>query len=151
MKNLIFLPLLFGAVLLYAEIDPSCRGCGSGKLMLQCDYYVVKQGKMEMRSACEKYAEIVDVDGASAKAAWYYLLAGKVEKALDAATRAVEVGQVYANEYMAYALLIGGRESEAKAAMKKFRSGVQQNSFVKRDIEALAKLYSDVDFGKLKK
>jgi len=150
MKNLIFLPLLLGAVSLSAEVDPSCRGCASGKLMLQCDYYVVKQGKMEMRSACEEYAKIVDVDGASAKAAWYYLLAGKVDKALDAAERAIKIGHVYANEYLAYALLVRGKENEAKSAMEKFRSGVQQNSFVKRDIEALTKLYPGVDFGKLK-
>jgi len=151
MKKGILLSLLLGGVSLYAEVDPSCRGCASGKLMLQCDYYVVKQGKMEMRSACEKYAEIVDVDGASAKAAWYYLLAGKPDKAQSAAKRAVDLGQVYANEYLAYALLVKGGEDEAKAVMKKFRNGVEQRSFVKRDIEALAKLYPDVDFGKLKK
>ncbi len=150
MKKMILLPLLIGTLSLHAEIDPSCRGCGSGKLMLQCDYYVVKQGRMEMRSACEEYAKIVDVDGASAKAAWYYLLAGKPDKAQSAAKRAVDLGQVFANEYLAYALLVKGREDEAKAVMKKFRNGVEQRSFVKRDIEALAKLYPDVDFGKLK-
>lgn len=145
------LPLLLTLLSPAAGIDPLCSGCASGKLMLKCDQYVVKQGKMEMRSTCEKYAEIVDVDGASAKAAWYYLLAGKADKAESAAKRAVDLGQVYANEYLACALLIKGREDEAKAAMKLFRRGVEQHSFVKRDIEALAKLYPDIDFGKLKK
>ena len=149
MKKMILLPLLTGMLSLHAEVDPSCRGCASGKLMLQCDHYVVKQGKMEMRSACEKYAEIVNVDGASAKAAWYYLLADKVDKARDAAKRAIELGQVYANEYMAYALLIQGREEEAKRAMQLFRKGVKQNSFFRTDIKTLQKFYPKVDFGVL--
>jgi len=148
MKRLIILPLLISAVSPYADagVDPSCRGCASGKLMLQCDHYVVKQGKMEMRSACEKYAEIVDVDGASAKAAWYYLLAGKVGKAHDAAKRAIELGQVFANEYMAYALLIQGKEKEAEEAMQLFRKGVAQHSFFKTDIASLQQFYPNVDF-----
>ena len=150
MKKRILLPLLIGTLSLYAQIDPSCRGCASGKLMLQCDYYAVKQGKMEMRSACEKYAEIVNVDGASAKAAWYYLLAGSVDKAYDAAKRAIDLGQVYANEYMAYALLIEGKEEEAKRAMRLFRQGVKQNSFFRTDIKVLQKFYPEVDFGILK-
>jgi tetratricopeptide (TPR) repeat protein len=151
MRKWIFLPLIFGSLVLQAEVDPSCRGCAAGKLMLQCDHYVAKQGMREKQTICAEYAEIVNVDGASAKASWYYLLAGKPDKALDAAERAIKVGHTYANEYLAYALLIQGKESDAIDAMQHFRQDIQQNSFIKRDIESLQKLYPDIDFGKLKK
>ena len=151
MKNLLIFTVIAGSSFVYAQTDPSCRGCASGKLMLQCDYYLVKEGKMDKRSACEEYAKIVDVDGASAKAAWYYLLAGKPEKAYDAARRAIDLGQVYANEYMAYALLIQGKDADAKKAMQLFHSAVKENSFFKTDMKILHKLYPKVDFGILAK
>jgi tetratricopeptide (TPR) repeat protein len=149
MKKAILLPLILGVTTFAMASTSNCRGCASGKLMLQCDYYVVKQGDMTKRSTCEEYAGIVDVDGASAKAAWYYLLAGNVDKALDAAERAIGIGHAFANEYAAYALLIQGKEREAAAAMKCFREAVHEKSFVKRDIETLKKFYPSIDFSKL--
>ena len=149
MKKLILVPLLMSIASFGAERAPACRGCASGKLMLQCDYYVVKQGDRSKRSSCEEYARIVDVDGASAKAAWYYLLAGSVDQALDAANRAVDIGQAFANEYAAYALLILHREQEAIAAMQRFHEAVHEKSFVQRDVETLKTFYPDVDFTKL--
>ena len=132
-----------------ADLNVSCRGCAAGKLMLQCDVYVAEAGHREKRSLCEKYAEIVDIDGASAKAAWYYLLAGKPEKALKAANRALKIGQNYAYEYAAYALLLLGKKEEARKAMKTFITKVGKlggESYFQKDFKTIKRLYPEVDF-----
>lgn len=145
--NRILAILALSAIILPAsENIAQCRGCAAGKLMLRCDYYFVKQGKAESRSACLDYAKVVDLDGANAKAAWYYLLGGEPEKAEKSSRRAVELGQVFANEYLAYALLILGKENAAKDAMKRFSEGVKHNGFAIRDRKILEKIYPDLDF-----
>ena len=129
-----------------ADLNVSCRSCAAGKLMLQCDFYVAKEGKLEKQPLCEEYAKFVDIDGASAKAAWYYLLAGKPGKALDAAERALKIGQNYAYEYAAYALLLVGRKEEAQKAMKAFISKVGGDDYLQRDLDTLKRIYPEVDF-----
>ncbi len=126
--------------------DASCKGCGAGKLMLQCDYYVARQGDLSKRHFCEEYAQIVDVDGASAKAAWYYLLGGKPEKALDAAMRAYDQGQTFAAGYVAQALSVLGRGEEAKRYIEPFRKVVKERSYFTKEVNTLKKLYPDADF-----
>ena len=126
--------------------DASCKGCGAGKLMLQCDYYVARQGDLSKRHFCEEYAQIVDVDGASAKAAWYYLLGGKPEKALDAAMRAYDQGQTFAAGYVAQALSVLGRGEEAKRYIEPFRKVVKERSYFAKEVNTLKKLYPDADF-----
>jgi len=130
---------LFGA-------DASCRGCGAGKLMLQCDYYVVRRGETDKRHFCVEYAQIVDVDGASAKAAWYYLLGGAPEKALDAAKRALDQGQTFAAGYVAEALSALGKSEEAKSYAERFRKVVKKREYFVKEVETLKKLYPDADF-----
>ena len=129
-----------------ADLNVSCRGCAAGKLMLQCDVYVARAGKLEKQPLCEEYAKIVDIDGASAKAAWYYLLAGKPGKALNAAERALEIGQSYANEYAAYALLLLGKKEEAQKTMKAFATKVGGEGYLQKDLDSLKRIYPEVDF-----
>ncbi len=146
-KRTILMALMFSS-LQAADRNVSCRGCAAGKLMLQCDVYVARQGDLSKRSYCEEYARVVDLDGASAKAAWYYLLADKPEEALQAAEKALRVGQDFAREYVAYALLMLGREQEAAEAMKKFL-GKAGDPYWKRDEGILRKLYPKYDFSGL--
>ncbi|WP_457608582.1 hypothetical protein [Nitratifractor sp.] len=143
------LPLLLPLSLSAADTDPSCRGCGAGKLMLQCDVYVARQGDLSRQPLCERYARIVDIDGASAKASWYYLLAGKPAEALRAADRAIELGQSFAYEYAAFARLLLGQEGKAEAAMRTFLTKVPDPSYVRRDLKSLKRVYPKVPFGKL--
>ena len=151
MKYTVFMPFIFLSLFLHAADETSCKGCAAGKLMLQCDYYVAKKGIMEKKHFCEAYAKIVDIDGAYAKAAWYYLLGENPAKALESAKRAISQGQVYANEYAAYALIILSKTDEAVSAMHRFRENIKEHGFVKRDISALQKVYPSVPFEKLMK
>ncbi|WP_353662058.1 hypothetical protein [Hydrogenimonas sp. SS33] len=125
-------------------------GCGKGKLMLQCDYYVARLGDKSRQHLCEEYAKVVDIDGASAQAAWYYLLAGKPGKALAAARRAYDQGQTYAAGYMAEALLILGRDREAKRYRDIFVKRVKKRAYFDKEIEVLKKLYPRVGFSTLR-
>jgi len=140
------------AVGLWASGEPhGCRGCSAGKLMLRCDYYVAKLGDLSQRDSCADYARVVDIDGASAKAAWYWLLAGEPQKALDAARRAVEQGQTFAAGYAAQALTILGRDQEASAYLGRFRAAVASRDYFSRELRTLARLYPDIDFRKLER
>jgi hypothetical protein len=130
--------------------DASCKGCGAGKLMLQCDYYVARQGDLSKRHFCGEYARIVDVDGASAKAAWYYLLGGEPQKALDAALRAFDQGQTFAAGYVAQALAVLGRGDEAKNYMERFREVVEERDYFDKEVETLQRVYPNADFSSLK-
>ena len=146
----------WGVILLLAMFsqliaaDASCRGCGAGKLMLQCDIYVARQGDLSRQHVCEEYAKIVDIDGASAKAAWYYLLAGKPERVVDAAQRALHQGQTFAAGYLAEAYAIFGKHEEAKKYMERFRTLKQQGSYIEKEIKTLRKIYPSADFSALK-
>ncbi|WP_456429267.1 hypothetical protein [Nitratifractor sp.] len=146
-KQIVSMIWVFSA-LQATDLNVSCRGCAAGKLMVQCDIYVLRQGDLTKRNYCEEYAKIVDLDGASAKAAWYYLLAGKPEQALNAAQRALRIGQDFAGEYAAYALLLLGRKQEAREAMKRF-SRKAAGSYWKKDEAILRKLYPKLDFSRL--
>jgi tetratricopeptide (TPR) repeat protein len=126
------------------------KGCGCGaKLLLQCDYYVLRKGDLSKREACEKYAESVDIDGASAKAAWYYLAAGKPEKALKAARKAISVGHRFAEGYAAQALAIMGDKPGAEAAFARFRQAVPDHGYFADEVAVLRRLYPDADFSTL--
>ncbi|WP_300368960.1 hypothetical protein [Hydrogenimonas sp.] len=127
-------------------LDPSCKGCGAGKLMLQCDYYVAKQGDMSRQHLCEEYAKIVDIDGASAKAAWYYLLAGKPQKAFDAAIKALKQGQTFAAGYAAQAMTIMDNPEKAKQYLSQFTNGVEERDYFEKEVSTLRKIYPSIDF-----
>ncbi len=145
-SSLIFIALFVCAA---AAEESGCSGCGAGKLMLQCDYYVVKNGDLDKTDLCREYADAVDNDGAHAKAARYYLLGREPQKALRAALRAIEEGQTYAAQYAAEASLIF---NEFKAAGKYMsmlkKSGIEPWS-LEKDLLALKKIYPDTDFDTL--
>ena len=142
--------ILFVTVSIFADSNISCRGCAAGKSMLQCDYYVAKKGEKDKRHFCEIYAKVVDIDGASAKAAWYYLLAGKPHKALSAADKALQIGQHYAQEYRAFALWILKKPKEARQALEAFRRKGGGGEYLLRDLRTLERLYPEIDFTPLR-
>jgi len=144
MKRLL-IPVFLPLMLVAQSGGPSCKGCAAGKLMLQCDYYVVRQGDVGKRHFCADYAKIVDIDGASAKAAWYWLLAGEPEKAFDAALRAYNQGQTFAAGYAAQALAVMGNADEAKKFLNKFLSAVRDRSYFEKEVATLEKLYPAKD------
>jgi hypothetical protein len=86
-----------------------------------CDYHVAKCHDRSYQASCLDYAHYVDIDGAHAKAAWYYLLGGQPERALKAARKALAQGQSYAAEYAWLALMIQGKRQEADRVMKRYR------------------------------
>ncbi|BBG66351.1 hypothetical protein NNO_1648 [Hydrogenimonas sp.] len=126
--------------------EPNCSGCDTAKLMLQCEYYVKIKGDLSKKSFCEEYADAVDNDGSHAKAAWYYLLGGKPDRALPAAKLAIDEGQIYAAEYAAEASLFFNEYKAAKTYIKMLRkSGMEPQNF-RKNLELLKKIYPDTDF-----
>ncbi len=137
-----------GGAALFAQ-EPECSGCDAGKLMLQCDYYVVKKEDLSKTDFCRKYADAVDNDGAHAKASWYYLLGGKPEEALRSALEAIDEGQIYAAQYAAEASLIFDEFKAAKMYMKMLREKRVDLPSLKKDLELLKKIYPDTNFDPL--
>ncbi|NPA28950.1 MAG: hypothetical protein GXO33_02055 [Epsilonproteobacteria bacterium] len=140
--------LCLSAVALWGA-SQGCKGCSAGKLMLQCDYYVARQGDLGRRDFCREYAKVVDIDGASAKAAWYYLLAGDADKAYDAARRATAIGQHYAAGYAAMALALKGERDEARRQMKKALEVLGRSDYFGRELTVLSRLYPAVAWREL--
>ncbi len=132
-----------------AAEERSCSGCDAGKLMLQCDYYVVKREDLSKTDFCREYADAVDSDGAHAKAARYYLLGREPQKALRAALQAIDEGQIYAAQYAAEASLIFDELKAAKLYMKMLKEKSVDLKGMKKDLELLGKIYPDTDFGTL--
>ncbi|BDY12453.1 hypothetical protein [Hydrogenimonas cancrithermarum] len=126
-----------------------CKGCSVGKLMLQCDYYVKRQGDLTKQHYCKAYAESVDIDGARAKAAWYFLLAGEPKKALASAKNALKHGHDFAAEYAALASAVLGDSRGAKRYISYFLERVKNGDYVKEDIGVLRKIYGSADFSSL--
>jgi hypothetical protein len=146
LKKVSILLVLVASYAFSQQSGASCKGCGAGKLMLQCDYYVVRKGDLSKRGYCAEYAKIVDIDGASAKAAWYWLLAGEPQKAYDAATKAYRQGQTFAAGYAAQALTILGDVAEAKRYAGIFMQNVPDRAYFDKELNVLKRLYPKVGF-----
>ncbi len=131
---------------LMAAEKPGCSGCDAGKERVRCEYHVLKKGDLTQRFHCEVYARSIDVDGARGKAAWYFLLAGSPEKALEAANLAVDQGHTYALEYAAAAAMVLERKREAKAYMRRLGNLPFDRERLLRDFERLERLYPGVSF-----
>jgi len=128
-----------------AELHATCSGCSIGKEKLQCDYYVAGRGDKSRQEQCRIYADYVNIDGAYPKAAWYYLLAGVPQKALEAARKGLEQKQRYGREYLALALWITGKRKEAKKELGRFFSDVPKHDYFERDRKVLLALYPGKD------
>jgi hypothetical protein len=133
-----------------AEIRAACSGCSIGKEKLQCDYYVAQRGDKSRQKECRIYAEYVDIDGAYPKAAWYYLLAGDPEKALEAVRKGLEQGREYGREFLAIALWISGKREEARRELATFRRKVPDHAYLKRDLETIGRLYPKAELEALR-
>ncbi|WP_457598841.1 hypothetical protein [Hydrogenimonas sp.] len=140
--------ILLGLLLLssVAAGRHGCSSCDAAKERMKCEYYVLKKGDLAQRSHCAAYAESIDVDGARGKAAWYFLLAGSPEKALEAANLAVDQGHTYALEYAAAAAMVLERKREAKAYMRRLGNLPFDRERLLRDFERLERLYPGVSF-----
>ncbi len=139
---LLFFTALYGA-------EHECSGCGTSKLMVQCDYYVVRRGDLSKSGFCENYAKALDAPGTHAKAAWYYLLGQKPQMAQRSAIAAIEEGQIYAAEYAAEASVIFHEYKAAKKYMKMLPKDFLKSAGFKKDLEILGNIYPDVDFSRI--
>ena len=147
MRNF-FVASVFAAVAAWG-VDASpqaCSGCSAGKLMLQCDYYVKQRGDVSKSGFCEQYADAIDSDGTHAKAAWYYLLGQKPEKAQRSAIAALEEGQTYAAEYAAEASVIFREYEAARKYMKMLPKDFSKKEHFRKNIELLSRIYPTADF-----
>ncbi|BCD68806.1 hypothetical protein [Nitratiruptor sp. YY09-18] len=146
MKKLLFiLPLLlFGA-------DKSCTKCNLNKAQMKCEYYLVQKRDTSRAKECAFYADYLDKTKVYGKASWYYLLALKPKKAIDAAKKAVKMGEFFAYEYLGDAYLILGDEKKAKRNYQIFRKKIGNTKFfTNQNFKILKRLYKNFDIEKAK-
>ena len=103
-----------------------------------CNFYVAKNGDASKAGHCKEYADYLDSTKVYGKAAWYYLLGLKPKKAVDAAQKAVKMGENYAKEYMAFGYWLTGEKSKAKEALQGFKA----NYLTKRNKAIIERLYN---------
>ena len=144
----VFVTVSFLSILWASESTLSA--CSTCKTMVGCDYYVAKKGDIGKRALCAEYAESIDMDGSSARAAWYWLLAGESAKALSSAKRAVETGQSYAAGYAAMALLLQGQRESALDLLRRYRKEISFGGGWIKELDILQRLYPDVGFSQLR-
>ncbi len=139
-KLLVIVPLLlFGS-------DKVCTKCTLNKAQMKCEYYVALKGDASKASLCENYADYLNKTQVYGKASWYYLLAKKPRRAIEAAKNAIKNGENFAYEYMADGYLILGQKDLAKKYYAKFKEAVgDPRFFVSKDFKVLGKLYKDFD------
>jgi len=118
-----------------------CQSCAVNKKMIRCDYYVARKAVKEKQGECEIYARYLDRDGTRARAAWYYLLAGRPAEALTAARQAMDAGHDYAVEYAIFALWILKKDSKAERLLKEHADLLRSVGYFEEDRRILAKLY----------
>ena len=140
MKKLILfiLPLI-----LFAQ-NKVCTKCNLNKAQMKCNYYVAKRADISKISECKFYANYLNDTKVYGKAAWYYLLSKEPKSAIEAAKRAVKMGENYAYEYMADAYLILNDKKNAKKYYKKFKDSVGNiEFFIDKSFEVLDKIYKE--------
>ncbi len=141
MKKLLFIVplLLFGS-------DKVCTKCSLNKAQMKCEYYVALKGDASKAPLCESYANYLNKTQVYGKASWYYLLAKKPGRAIEAAKNAIKNGENFAYEYMADGYLILGQKDLAKKYYAKFKEAVgNPRFFVSKDFKVLGTLYKDFD------
>ena len=119
----------------------TCNKCALNKNQMKCEYYVAIKGDKSKAELCESYADYLDKTKVYGRAAWYYLLALKPKKAIEAAKNALKLGEEYANEYLAESYLILGDKQKAKEYYKKLST----HFFSKKNLQTLQKLYPNFD------
>jgi len=124
--------------------DTNCTKCSLNKSEMQCNYYVAKMADSSKAKYCKEYADYLNLTKVYGKAAWYYLLSLEPQNAIQAAQKAVEMGENYAYEYIADAYLIKGDKAKAKEYYKKFKENVGNvNFFIERNFKVLDKIYKE--------
>ncbi len=139
-KLLIILPLiLFGA-------DKTCTKCSLNKDQMKCEYYVAHKGDASKSGLCAEYADYLNKTQVYGKAGWYYLLAKKPEKAIEAGKKAIRNKENFAYEYIAEGYIILGDKQKAKEYFHKFvQTSANPRFFTSKDFAVLARLYKNFD------
>ncbi|BCD60982.1 MULTISPECIES: hypothetical protein [unclassified Nitratiruptor] len=145
-KLLLILPLLlFGA-------DKPCTKCNLNKSQMKCEYYLIQKGDTSKAKECVFYADYLDQTKVYGKASWYYLLALKPKKAIEAAKKAIQMGENFAYEYLGDAYLILGDEEAAKKSYQLFKQKVgNTHFFVMHNFKILRRIYNNFDAKKAEK
>ena len=115
-----------------------CTKCQLNKDQMRCEYYVAKKGDASKAHFCKSYADYLNDTKVYGKAAWYYLLAKEPQKAVEASQKALELGEAYAKEYMAFGYWLLGKKAKAKTALQ----GFEANDLTKKDKAIIQKLYN---------
>lgn len=126
--------------------DKVCTKCALNRAQMKCEYYVGLKGDVSEAKECRNYADYLKSTKVYGKAAWYYLLAKEPAKALEAAKRAVKMGENYAYEYMAEAQLVLQKPKEAKRSFALFEKSVGNSDFfTSKHFATLKKIYKNFD------
>ena len=148
--KIVLLSIILGLFIIVGGAQGRGCGCAAQQAKMRCDYYVVKKGDQSKRAFCADYAKRADLDGAAGRAAWYWLLAGKPDKALASVRAAIKAHHMYAAEYGAFASIITGNQKEGLKYWKFFTRNVQLHHYVHKDRKIVEKLYPTIDFSSLR-
>ena len=129
--------LLITILPLFLFAATPCTKCSLNKAQMKCEFYVAKKGDISKIDECKQYANYLYKTKVYGKAAWYYLLAKKPKKAIDAGKKALKMGEDYANEYLSAAYLILQNKKEAKKHYKRLTT----HFFSSKDFAILQKIY----------
>ncbi len=142
MKKTLFSALLFSTLL--TANDPACNDCSVSKEYAKCTFYVEKKGDLNWQSSCLVFARSIEVGSNFGRASWYYLVGGDFDNAIKAGNRAVEVGELYAVEYVAQAYVLKGDMESAKKYFRKIDTSADENRLLlKKHLEILRRVYPD--------
>ncbi len=141
-KKTAFLTLLFSTLL--TANDPDCDNCSVSKEYAKCTFYVEKKGDLKWQSSCLVFARSIEEGSNFGRASWYYLVGGDFDNAIKAGHRAVDVGELYAVEYVAQAYALKGDMKSAKEYFKKIDTSANENRLLlKKHLEILRRVYPD--------
>ncbi len=120
-----------------------CDKCAASKEYIKCSVYVEKKGDKSRQESCRIYAESLYASHSEARAAWYFLLSGDFDKAIEAGEKGLLVKEYYVSEYVAMAYLLKGDKENAKRYSEILKKYIHGNLFLEQHIAVLSRLYPD--------
>jgi len=140
-KSLSLIVLLFTSA---SALDVlKCDKCSISKEYIKCTVYVEKKGDKSKQESCRLYAESLYAGNSEARAAWYFLLSGDFDKAIEAGKKGLEVKEYYVSEHIAEAYILKGDEKNAKKYIKILQEHISGSIFLNKHVKVLSRLYPD--------
>ena len=110
----IFISLLFLISTIHAIDLKTCDKCSISKEYVKCSYYVEIKGDLSKQDSCLIFAQSMFEGNSFGRASWYYIIAGDLDKALEAGKKALEVKEYFVAEQIAEIFILKNDLENAK-------------------------------------